>query len=149
MNDRCILGGYMVDENVSRLVGVFTFFASLLFLAFPSPWLAAAIALDFVPRALGKASSSPSVIAGSALRRLLGLPESLVNAGPKQFAAKLGLMMSMAILLLSVAGVPGAALGLAALLAACAALEGFVGFCVGCLLYSLLMRARERLATIR
>lgn len=145
MTDRCVLAGYTVDEQVARLTGVGVFFGALAFLALPSPYLAALLVVDFVPRALGKPQFSLLARAGRRIAGWLQLPASPVDAGPKQFAARLGLGMTAAMVVFSATGLGSVAVVLGGVLAVCAALEGFVGFCVGCTMYSLVMRARERL----
>ncbi len=144
MTDRCMLAGYSVDENVARLTGVGVFFGALVFLAVPSAWIAALLAADFLPRALGRPQYSLLARTGRGLLAWIQTEPSPVDAGPKQFAARLGFGMTVAMTVLAATGIGQWATALGMVLAVCAALEGFVGFCVGCTAYSLIMRTKER-----
>jgi hypothetical protein len=72
------------------------------------------------------------------LRGLLQLRPAPVNAGPKRFAALLALVFSLAIALALGFHRPTAALTVTLILGACASLEAFLGYCLGCKVYTLL-----------
>ncbi|HJW72744.1 MAG TPA: DUF4395 domain-containing protein [Geothrix sp.] len=100
------------------------------------------LALDFLLRALGRPGFSPVARAAGFLRRASGFSGQMVNAGPKQFAASLGALLSLAIGAALLAGWPAVGRGGALLLGLCAGLEAFFGFCVACQLHPWLARAR-------
>ena len=131
----------LVDETAGRLGALLSM--GLILLAAWRGWgaLALALAADFALRAAGWLDLSPVARAAGLLRRLTGLPARPVNAGPKRFAASVGCLFSLGAGLALLAGARPPGLGLAAVLAACAGLEGVFGFCVACRLHPWLIRA--------
>lgn len=105
-----------------------------------------ALAADFALRALGFSAFSPVAQSAGALRRLLGLPERKVNAGPKRFAASVGSLFALGTGLALLSGFRLLAVGLGAILGTCAGLEAFFGFCLACQIHPWLPWARFRLA---
>ena len=108
--------------------------------------VALALAADFGLRALGLPAFSLVARSAGFLRRLLGLPARLVNAGPKRFAASLGCLFSLSVAVALLAGFRSLGLGLGIVLGACAGLEAFFGFCLACQIHPWLALARVRLA---
>jgi hypothetical protein len=64
----------------------------------------------------------------------------LVAGPPKRFAQGVGAVFSLTASLLVLTGIPGAALVVLAMLLVAASLEAFVGVCLGCKVFALLMR---------
>jgi hypothetical protein len=130
--DRCAIVGYSVDENAARVNAA----VALLFVAawYASGWvmLLVLLAADFFVRGFVHPRYSPVA--------LLQVEPVRVDAGPKRFAARIGFFMTGAAVVLAVAHAEAAAAVLVGMLGFCAALEAFVGYCVGCTLYSLLHR---------
>ncbi len=103
-------------------------------------WAALALASDFALRARGRADLSPLALAAGRLRQSLGWPARPVNAGPKRFAAALGMLFSLGAGLGLLAGHRTLGTALAGVLAACAGLEGLFGFCMACQIHPWLAR---------
>jgi hypothetical protein len=103
-------------------------------------WVMLGLAGDFALRGLGRPAFSPLARTAELLRRLLVLPVRRTDAGPKRFAAAMGCAFSLGVGLSLLSGFHALALGLAAILAACAGAEAFFGFCVACRLYPWLGR---------
>lgn len=131
----CPLAGYPIDEKAARIVAALT--ASIaMAIPFAAPnvqfALVALLILDFTPRAVSRPRLSPlSRLALAVLKRLAIKPHK-VDAGPKRFAARIGLAMLLAMLGCLAIGSDAGLLALLAMLAVCAALESALGFCVGC-----------------
>jgi hypothetical protein len=138
MTDSCPILPALADETATRLGAGLTLALVLGALALGRPWLPLLLAADFALRSRGWTAASPVALAAQGLRTLLGLRPRPVNAGPKRFAARIGAGFALAMGLALALHAPGLALGLGLALALCAALEGFLGFCVGCKVYSLL-----------
>jgi hypothetical protein len=65
-----------------------------------------------------------------------------VPGPPKRFAQAIGAALSVSAAVLALGfGLAGVAYGLLAALVVAASLEAFVGFCLGCQVFALLMRA--------
>jgi hypothetical protein len=142
MADQCRLTGKRIDGNVVRATALLVLLAAGSYLVTSSPWIAVVLALDFLCRGTGLGSVSPfAAIARFAVRRL-GIRPRPTDAGPKLFAARLGLGMTVAILALGLADLHTPALALAGMLAGCAALEGLAGYCVGCRIQSAILQLR-------
>ncbi len=138
--DRCAIVGYSVDENAARVNAA----VALLFVAawYASGWvmLLVLLAADFFVRGFVHPRYSPVALFSRQVLRILQVEPVRVDAGPKRFAARIGFFMTGAAVVLAVAHAEAAAAVLVGMLGFCAALEAFVGYCVGCTLYSLLHR---------
>jgi len=67
--------------------------------------------------------------------KLLPLEVQLINAGPKIFAARIGLILSSVVLKATVFGLNTLALSVAGVLGLFSFLEVAFGFCVACQIY--------------
>ncbi|MGV1008437.1 MAG: DUF4395 domain-containing protein [Dermatophilaceae bacterium] len=139
----------LVDEVTVRLVAAVILLVSLTALLTHQWWLYAVLAADFTLRALGGPRWSP--IARAVLAwvrpRVTVAPRSTAFA-PKQFAAGIGAVMTVAAAVLLVLGVdagslraPTAVTVIGALMVIFPALEAGLGFCVGCRIFAVLVRA--------
>lgn len=145
----CPIAGYRIDENAARVVAVAVFFLVLLSLWLGGPWAAGGFAflvLDFATRAFSRPGWSPLGRGAGALLKALGHKPRSVDAGPKRFAARIGLAFSLALLVLSALGALLPLRAVAAVLAGCAALEGFAGLCLGCQAWAMWWALRDRLS---
>nr|WP_321450808.1 DUF4395 domain-containing protein [uncultured Carboxylicivirga sp.] len=93
--------------------------------------------IDFLLRGFtsGKYSLIGSLSKTLALKYYSNTPR--IDKAPKVFAARLGMIFSFAVLVLSLAGVGVLASGLAIVLIVFASVECFLNFCVGCYVYTL------------
>lgn len=135
----CPLAGYKIDENGARVVAGFVVLLTLVALLVPQP-LAGLILFflvaDFGARAFSRPRWSPLGRLSALILRSVGVVPGLVDAGPKRFAARIGLGFVVALLGLSVFGAHGAYVAVSVVLGLCALLESALGFCVGCLVYT-------------
>lgn len=145
----CPIAGYSVDENASRLVALGVVGAVVAVVALPGAWAQwglLALAWDFASRGFFRGWHSPlSQVARAVLGRFR-TPPSKVDAGPKRFAARIGFGFSLALLGLGIWGGVDAFRVVAAALGLCAALEGLLGWCVGCQIWSVWWSLRARVA---
>lgn len=135
----CPLAGYLIDEKNARVVAAEVVILLLASLPAPAParWaIWTFLALDFAARAFSRPSWSPLGRAGSLLLSMAGSTPRRVDAGPKRFAARIGLLFCLALVALDLAGASGARTGTAAALGACAFLESAFGVCVGCHMFT-------------
>jgi hypothetical protein len=104
-------------------------------------WLTAVIAYGFVARVLTGPKASPlGRLVTVAVTPRLPFEPKLVPGPPKRFAQGIGAAFSLSALGLTLAGSWGAAQVVLGLLAAAAFLEAALAFCIGCRIFSLLMR---------
>lgn len=106
-------------------------------------WLLFPLAYGFLARVFTGPTLSPAgLLATRVLVPLLGNPVKPTPGPPKRFAQAIGVVFSFAALLLYwVFGLQTAAYGVLGVLTVFASLEAFLGFCMGCYVFALLMHA--------
>jgi hypothetical protein len=131
-----------VNEKAARTVagGVATLTA--LTLATQSWWMTAVLAVGFLARVLTGPTLSPlGQLATRVVAPRLGAPKE-VPGPPKRFAQTIGLVVTTGAAIAWFGfGSAGAAAALLVLLLVFALLESVLGFCAGCWLFAVLMRA--------
>lgn len=130
-----------VDENSARLVAAGVVAQCLLFLATRQTWLLVPLAFGFVARVLAGPRFSPlGLFVTRFATPRLGRTPRLVPGPPKRFAQGIGAVLSVGAAVAAFAfATPGVALALVAAITVAASLEAFLGFCIGCRLFALLM----------
>jgi hypothetical protein len=98
------------------------------------------LAIDFYFRSFGLANYSAVALISKSLVKLFSLQPKPINAGPKVFAARIGFVFTILVLLSSVLGLDIAAYVFTVIFAVCAFLEAAVGFCVACQIYPLVYK---------
>jgi hypothetical protein len=132
-----------VNEVSARLVAAGVVVMAVATIAFDLRWLTVVLAYGFVARVLAGPTLSPL---GQLVTRLVtpALPfrERLVPGPPKRFAQLIGAILTVTVALLTF-GFDRFDLAqvLLAVLLVPASLEAFVGLCIGCQIFGLLMRA--------
>jgi hypothetical protein len=130
-----------VDEVAARLVAGGVVLLTAAYLATGWVWLLAVVAYGFVARVLTGPRLSPL---GQLVTRVvvprLGRAPRFTPGPPKRFAQGIGATLSVSALLAAVAGLPGLAWVLVAMITGAALLESALGFCLGCKIFALLMR---------
>jgi hypothetical protein len=137
----CPINNKQTDEHVVRLNALLV--VSLLLLVVIAPllrWLIALVAADFAIRGFRNPSYSPLVQINKPLVEALGWQPRLINLAPKQFAARIGFVLSTLAAISFLAGWSAAGFGFASIVLFFAFLEGAFGFCVACLLYPFVVR---------
>jgi len=132
-----------VNEVSARLVASGVVVMSVVAVAFDVPWLLAVIAYGFVARVLTGPTLSPlGQLVTRVITPRLGLAERPVPGPPKRFAQGMGAVFSVTASILALGfGLRGAAYILMGMLVVAASLEAFAGYCLGCRVFALLMRA--------
>jgi hypothetical protein len=105
-------------------------------------WVLVPLTYGFVARVLAGPRISPlGQLAVRVVAPRLSAHERLVPGPPKRFAQGIGVVFSVSASVLWLAGAPGAARIVVAMLVVAAALEAALGFCLGCRIFGVLMRA--------
>lgn len=139
----CPIGAQTVDQRCAQGVAGQVLLLTLTWIATAHPAVLMALAADFLLRGAGQPRLSPLAVLARNSVRVLRLSPYPVNSGPKTFAAKIGLVFCLAILISSAAGALAVCMALSWILAVCAALECFLSVCVGCHLYTLLLSVKK------
>ncbi|MFN8132870.1 MAG: DUF4395 domain-containing protein [Solirubrobacteraceae bacterium] len=132
-----------VNEVSARLVAGGVVILSLIALATQEPWVIAVIAYGFVARVLTGPTLSPlGQLVTKVITPRLGIAERPVAGPPKRFAQGIGAVLSVTAAVLAIGfGEQAAANVLLAALVAAATLESVFGYCLGCKIFALLMKA--------
>ena len=132
-----------VNEISARLVAAGVVVMALATLALDARWFTVVIAYGFLARVLTGPTLSPlGQLVTRVITPRLGLPPRAVPGPPKRFAQGIGAVVTTAVAGLAlVADQWALAQALLGLIAVFAFLEAAFGFCVGCKIFALLMRA--------
>jgi hypothetical protein len=132
-----------VNEVSARLVATGVVVMTVLALALRLPWMLVPLAYGFVARvATGPTLSPLGQLATRVLTPRLGLTPRYVAGTPKRFAQGIGATLTVLALILHFGfGETTAAYVLLSMLLVAASLEAFAGYCLGCKIFALLMRA--------
>jgi hypothetical protein len=136
----CPVSDKRINERVARINGAFTVLFLLVFGFTQSIIPVVFLAIDFLIRASDYSKYSLIGISSNGIARYLALDHSLINAGPKIFAARIGFVFSSLIIIAFVLHAYLPALVLAGILGLFSFLEAAFGFCVACEIYPLVYR---------
>ena len=131
-----------VNDNVGRVVAGGVVVMSVAAIAFDQPWILIPLVYGFWARVLAGPKFSPlALLASRVVVPWLGRAPKPVPGPPKRFAQGMGVVFSTTALILTFGfGLTTAAWAVLALLVAAAFLEAAFGICLGCRVFSLLMR---------
>ena len=130
-----------VNETSARVVagGVVTMATATI--ALDQPWILVPLTYGFAARVLTGPKLSPlGQIATKVVTPRLNVEHKLSPGPPKRLAQGIGLAFSATSLALAASGRRTAAYRVLSVLIGAASLEAFLGFCVACRLFPLLMR---------
>lgn len=136
----CPIDGTIVNENVVRTVAVFVLLVEGTALFFNVYLITLFLVFDFASRAFFDGKFSLLKILASEINKALKIKAKPTDGAPKKFAALLGFIFVNVIFILQYFGFVNAAIAVGSLLLICAFLEGFLGYCVGCVIYQLLQK---------
>lgn len=130
-----------VNEVSARLVATGVVAQAVVFLVWRQWWLLVPLAYGFVARVLSGPTLSPlGQVVTRVITPRLGFAEHIVPGPPKRFAQSIGAVFSVGALVAWGLGSPTAAVILMLGLLVAASLEAFVGYCVGCAIFGVLMK---------
>lgn len=131
-----------VNDVAARTVATGVVVMGLLVAGLGWGWVLVPLTYGFVARVLAGPRISPlGQIAVRVVAPRLPQYEKLVPGPPKRFAQAIGVTFTVTASALWLAGAPGAARIVIAMLVVAASLEAALGFCLGCRIFALLMRA--------
>jgi hypothetical protein len=131
----------VLDDVTVRLVAGEVLLIAIIAAVTRQPWVFAVLAVDFVLRVgLGPKASPLAQLAARAIRPRISAAPRPTPGPPKRFAATVGAVFSAAIPVTYYLGAHTVAWLLIAVMLVFPALESILGICVGCLVFSALMR---------
>jgi len=135
MTKSCPVNFEIVNERVTRFNALYTLLALMIFFAFPTQWLLIGLAADFLLRTYQKGRYSLVAFLSRTTVTGLKLRSSKINAGPKIFAAKIGLFMITTAWLAWFMNFHATAMIISGIVVLFAFLESVFGICVACKIY--------------
>lgn len=125
---------YYTDENVVRIVAAQVIIIAVITLVTHARLTALLLVIDFSLRAFTYLPSPLAIVAKIVVENA-GLKSKRIFAPPKKFAALLGFVFSLTLLLLLLSGLHMAAYIIGGILLFCAVLESAFKICLGCYVY--------------
>ena len=126
------------NESKIRLIALFVLIFTLLYIPTKLIYIPVFLIVDFSLRAFDFGKYSPLAIVSESLVKTLKLPVKSVYLPPKRFAARIGLLFSITILIFQLLDINN--IIVSGVLAFFAALESLLGFCAGCYVFSFLQK---------
>jgi len=140
MVEVCPVNERQINENVTRLNALVTFLVVSVFLFTPFRWIILILPVDFLLRSLWRGRFSPVATLNKWIVQVFHLGESLINEGPKRFAAQIGLVLSASTVLFYLSELHLMAFIIAGILVFFTFLEAAFGYCVACKIYPIIFR---------
>lgn len=135
-NLQCPVDFVTINENQVRLTALQVVLLTAIWLFSEYDIIPAFLAIDFLLRASSFGKYSILNRISGYLIDFFSIGYKPVERGPKRFAAIIGFVFTVSIVILSLSAVTIAAQILAVVLLICASLEAFVSFCAGCYVYT-------------
>ncbi len=136
----CPVVDFQINKKVARLNAVFTLTIFLLFTLTNFKYFIFFLSLDFFFRAFLKGKYSIINFFNKTLLKLFKIKPSLINAGPKVFAARIGFLFCFLVSFFYVFNFLLIANYLSFIMIVLAFLELFFDFCLGCKVYAFLRK---------
>jgi hypothetical protein len=136
----CPVSDKRIDEHAARINGALTFLLLGVFAITGSVIPVIFLAGDFFLRAFNYGQYSLIAVSSRNIVKYFQIDQNLINAGPKIFAARIGLLLSSLIVLSFLLNLTVLAYSVAGILAFFSLLESAFGLCVACEIYPFLYR---------
>jgi hypothetical protein len=136
----CPVSDKQINERVARINGAITVLLLALFGVTQSIIPVLFLSIDFLLRATDYPRFSPIAISSGKIVRYFSLNNKLINAGPKLFAARIGLVFSSIIVISFTLNAYTFGYAIAGILGLFSFLEAVFGLCVACEIYPFVYR---------
>jgi len=137
-NLQCPVDFVPMNENKARITALFVLILGTVFL-FTKWWIIIAfLVIDFLLRANNQGKYSLLAILSDIIINQFKIKNKPTDRAPKRFAAGVGLVFTIGILILTLLDLNIEVLIVTSVLLLFAFLESFAGFCAGCYVYSAL-----------
>ncbi|MGE5355180.1 MAG: DUF4395 domain-containing protein [Deltaproteobacteria bacterium] len=124
-----------INKKIVRANAFVVFLFVTLFLITQSTLIIGFIAIDFFIKVFFGARYSPVSIINCFFIRKAKLKPQMIDAGPKIFAARIGLVLSILIVIFHLTGLYIPSLVFTLFLMSASSLEAFFDICLACLIY--------------
>lgn len=137
---QCPVDFISINENKVRLTAFFVLLLAVAFLLTASWPIVAFLFLDFLLRVNNWGKYSLLAVLSDVVIKQFKIKNKPVDRAPKKFAAGVGLLFALSILILALFQLAKETIVVTVVLLFFAFLESFIGFCAGCYVYSVLQR---------
>ncbi len=128
----CPVSFKQINENLSRLNASFTVLMSVLFLVTGSPVFVLVLSVDFLLRNILEGRLNPVILFNKYIIEKADIQKNMINAGPKIFAARVGLFLSVLGTIFLFFGNSEVSVIFISVLALFSFMEAAFNFCVAC-----------------
>ena len=142
MTKECPIDFIQINENKVRLNALVVFILVLISLFTAQLMITFFLAFDFFLRGFNFGKYSLINKLSDQLVRIFKIPYKAIDQGPKRFAAKIGFLLSVLIIIALLNGFVKSAIVLGLIFSTCAFLESFLGICLGCYMYTFLRQIK-------
>jgi hypothetical protein len=139
-NISCPVSYITVNENRVRITALLVFLSSVSYLIVPDWAIPAFLAVDFFLRGFGWGRYSPFNVISGWIVRTLSVGNRPIDQAPKLFAARLGFIMALLLVITAMFSLLPTGYIIDAILALFSFLESALGFCAGCHVYTLMRK---------
>lgn len=136
----CPISSLMIDERKSRMNAALSLLVLVIYFYTLSFWWVLLLGIDFALRGFGRGAYSPIALLAGRLVQTFRLQNGKINAGPKIFAARIGMVFCALVFLFALLQLPIAAIITAIILTLFAFLEAVFGFCMACYIYPYVLK---------
>lgn len=144
----CPVSTRMISESISRMNAFFTFVFAALFLATGNMIYLLVMISDFILRNICHGRLNPVLHLNRYLTSLLPVGKKMVNAGPKVFASRVGLFLSVSGMILMLMVSFSASLLPVCILGLFSFLELTFGYCIACQIYPYILPLNDKLENV-
>jgi len=142
MEKECPVDFITVNENRVRLTALWVLLLVITSFFINALPIFIFLAIDFFLRAFNWGKFSPLNILSGATVKQFKIPNKPIDQAPKRFAAGIGFVLSVLVVILLLIDFIKASFILAIVFASFAFLESFLSFCAGCYVYTILLRLK-------
>ena len=135
-NESCPISAELVNAKLTRVYAIVTLFSLGIYLFTPFKEIILFTTLDFVIRVIFSVKYSPICTVIKIALKAIDSPSHMVNAGPKKFAAKVGLIFSTLMTLGFIFNFPILSYLVGVLFFSAVGLEAIFGYCLACTMYA-------------
>ena len=132
----------MPTENKIRLTAFLVFILTIIYIKTNFIFIPFFLLIDFAIRGFGFGKWSILGLIAEKLVSILKLEQKPIYFPPKQFAAHVGFIFSLLLLIFNIVEINSIIISIILLI--CAGLEAFANFCVGCYVYNFYYQIKNR-----
>lgn len=139
----CPVSFKKIDQNTVRVMAGLVSALGIAFIIAPQLSILAVLLYDFLVRTLDYKKISPLFHLAKLIAKLLKLKKDEIDAGPKEFALKIGFLFVFISFIMFLSNEITAAVLVILTLTICALLELIFNYCIGCEMYMILKKLRK------